>query len=506
MIFKQILNSLLIFVIVNQTFSQNIYPKRELRGVWIATVANIDWPASCSDSTQKQMADLISMFDKLKAAGINTVFFQVRTECDAFYNSPYEPWSYWLTGEQGKAPNPFYDPLAFAIAEAHKRGMELHAWFNPYRAYHKQTDYELASNQITKTHPAWILKFKDLSILNPGIPAVNHYIAKIIADVVRRYDVDGIHFDDYFYPYSPKIKNEDAKTFLKYQGRFTNIADWRRNNINQMVAEVYDSIKSINPRVKFGISPFGIVENKFAYTKGMESYNILYADPVTWLKDKTVDYILPQLYWAIGNKAADYASLLPWWALSAGKRQVYVGLFSTKIAAPDYKGSPTELESEINLSRQMIRTFGTCFYSAKSIALNYSHFADSLKVYYKHPSLIPAMPWIDSVSPLTPANLSATEDSSSIILTWNPPPPAKDLDTAYKYVIYRFDYPEQVNIDDAWHIMNIQNGGIRIFSDTTVDRIRRQYTYAVTALDRLNNESPPKIFTILLNKIEVPSR
>ncbi len=472
-----------------KTYPQYVYPKREMRGAWIATVADIDWPNK-NDTPQQQKEALITMLDKLKAAGINTVFFQVRTECDALYESKYEPWSYWLTGEQGKAPNPFYDPLNFAIREAHKRGMELHAWLNPYRAVKTVGDYKISPEHISVTHPQWILDFKTEKILNPGIPAVRDYIAKIVADIVRRYDVDGIHFDDYFYPYTP-IKTEDAATFRKYKGKFKNIDDWRRNNINMMVAEVHDTIDAINPRVKFGISPFGIVENKYALTHGFESYNVLYCDPVTWLKDKTVDYILPQLYWSIGNKAADYGSLLPWWATVAGSRQVYVGIYSSKMAAPDYKGSPDELEREIRLSRQMIRTYGTAFFSAKSIADNYSHFADSLKVYYKYPALIPAMAWKDSIPPLPPDDLKASMKDSSIVLQWNKPGRASDGDTAYKYVIYRFNNPAQVNIDNAWHILKIQNADETSFIDTTINDDKANYTYAVTALDRMNNESKP---------------
>jgi uncharacterized lipoprotein YddW (UPF0748 family) len=496
---KLFVTLLFLIVLSNQIFSQYIYPKREVRGAWIATVADIDWPSSKNAAPAKQMAELTDMLDKLKAAGINTVFFQVRTECDALYNSKYEPWSYWLTGEQGKAPSPFYDPLEFAVTAAHKRGMELHAWFNPYRAAKTNGDYPIAENHISKVHPEWMLTFKSFKILNPGIPAVSHYIAKVISDVVRRYDVDGIHFDDYFYPYTPKITTQDASTFAKYKGRFKDIDDWRRNNINKMVEEVHDSIMAIRPGVKFGISPFGIVENKFARTKGLNSYDVLYCDPVTWLKDKTVDYILPQLYWEIGSKAADYASLLPWWALSAGERQVYVGIYSTKMASPDYKGQPDELERQIKLSRQMIKTYGTVFFSAKSIAGNYSHFADSLKLYYKHPSLLPSMSWIDSVKPLSPGNLTAKQMDLPIILKWNKPLRAPDGDTAYKYVIYRFDYRGQVNLDDAEHILSIQNGDETTFTDATVEKSKLQYTYAVTAVDRLNNESAPVVVTIRIN-------
>jgi uncharacterized lipoprotein YddW (UPF0748 family) len=500
MIHKFLITLLLVLILSNEIVCQYIYPKRELRGVWIATVADIDWPSDKNAQPKKQMAELCNMLDKLEDAGINTIFFQVRTECDAFYNSTYEPWSYWLTGRQGKAPEPFYDPLAFVISEAHKRGMELHAWFNPYRAAKTNGEYEIADNHISNTHPEWILNFKSFKILNPGIPAVTDYIAQVISDVVRRYDVDGIHFDDYFYPYSPKISTQDASTFAKYKGRFTNIDEWRRNNINKMVKEVYDSIKAIKPYVKFGISPFGIVENKFARTNGLDSYNILYCDPVTWLKNKTVDYILPQLYWEIGSKAADYASLLPWWSLSAGERQVYVGIFSTKMAAPAYKGSSNELEKQIDLSRQMIKTYGTVFFSAKSIAGNYSHFADSLKLYYRYPSLLPEMKWIDSVPPLAPVNLKAAEIDSSVVLSWDKPLPASDGDTAYKYVVYRFDYVDQLNLEYAWHILKILVGNETVYTDTTIGKGKLQYTYVVTALDRLNNESNPAKIILSLNK------
>ncbi len=491
---------IILFLITNQTFSQYVYPKRELRGAWIATVANIDWPIDKNASSEKQMNELTLKLDKLKAAGINAVFFQVRTECDALYNSKYEPWSYWLTGEQGKSPNPFYDPLEFVITEAHKRGMELHAWFNPYRAVKTVGEYKISENHVSVTHPEWILDFKTYKMLNPGIPAVRNYISQIIADVVRRYNVDGIHFDDYFYPYTPKITNEDAATYKKFKGKFKDVDDWRRNNINQMVAEVYDTINSINPRIKFGISPFGIVENKFALTNGFESYKTIYCDPLNWLQNKTIDYVSPQLYWEIGNKAADYARLLPWWATVADDRQIYVGIFSTKMAASNYKGSQKELEDQIRLSRQMIRTYGTVFFSAKSITENYSHFADSLKLYYKYPALIPTMSWKDSVPPLQPDNLTAAIDSSSILLKWDKPKLASDGDSAWKYVIYKFDYPGQLNLDDAWHILNVQNSDVTNFTDTTDAGKNIFVTYAITALDRMNNESRPVIISPLLNK------
>ena len=478
-----------IFFLSQFVRGQYVYPKRELRGAWIATVANIDWPTSKYETPGRQIRELVNIFDKLKAAGINTVYFQVRTECDALYKSSYEPWSYWLTGKQGQAPKPYFDPLAFAISEAHSRGMELHAWFNPYRAVKTTGEYPIAKNHVTVLHPDWILDFKTYKMLNPGIPAVRDYIAKIVADVVRRYDVDGIHFDDYFYPYTPKISNQDEATYKRYNGGIKDIDDWRRHNINQMVAEVYDTIQAINPHIKFGISPFGIVENKYAGTHGFESYKTIYCDPVTWLKDKTVDYVLPQLYWEIGNHAADFSRLLPWWSSVVDGRQLYVGSFSTKMAGTDYKGSPSELENQIRLSRQIIKVSGIVFFSSKSITDNYSHFADSLKMYFKYPALIPAMKWKDSIPPQPPTNLKAESDSLGIKLIWNKPAIASDGDSAYKFVIYRFSSPDEIDLDDATHIIQVTNNANDSFFDRDASGNNSSLTYVVTALDRMNNES-----------------
>ncbi len=495
-----LITALSFFFLADFTGAQYIYPKRELRGAWIATVANIDWPTSNHETPGRQIRELVNIFDKLKAAGINTVYFQVRTECDALYKSSYEPWSYWLTGKQGQAPNPFYDPLAFAISEAHSRGMELHAWFNPYRAVKTTGEYQIAKNHVSVLHPEWILDFKDYKMLNPGLPAVRDYIAKIVADVVRRYDVDGIHFDDYFYPYSPKISNQDEAAFRKYNDGIKDIDDWRRHNINQMVAEVYDTIMAINPHVKFGISPFGIVENKYAGTHGFESYKAIYCDPLTWIKDKTVDYVLPQLYWEIGNKAADFSKLLPWWSSVVDGRQLFVGSFSTKMAGSDYKGSPSELEDQIRLSRQIIRVGGIVFFSAKSITDNYSHFSDSLKLYFKYPSLIPVMNWKDSVPPEPPTNLHASVDTNGIRLTWDRPAIAPDGDSAYRFVIYRFSSPDEIDLDNATHIIRITDNANDFYLDISAETNSPGITYVVTSLDRMNNESKGATVSFTIGK------
>ncbi|MGE5679412.1 MAG: glycoside hydrolase family 10 protein [Bacillota bacterium] len=476
------------------TFAQdadesNIPIKREFRGAWVATVANIDWPMDRNATPGAQIADLVSTMDKLKAAGINAVIFQVRTECDALYKSSIEPWSYWLTGHQGQAPEPFFDPLEFAIAEAHSRGMELHAWFNPYRAVKTTGEYELASNHVSAVHPDWILTFGSLKILDPGNPEVKTYILSIVSDVLRRYDIDGIHFDDYFYPYTP-ITNEDSLTFVKYKGSFTNIHDWRRNNINDLMAKIYDSVKVVKPRVKFGISPFGIVENKYAGTNGFSSYDILYCDPLTWIKNKSVDYINPQLYWEIGHARADYAKLLPWWASVSNTCQLYIGQYSSSMAAPGYKGSKTELEDQLRMNRSTKNVQGEVFFSSKSITQNFSGFADTLKNnFYKYPALPPLMSWKDAAAPLAPQDLKLKADSAGVTLEWVRAKKASDGEEAAYFVIYKFSDKESIDINDPRNILTIIPAGKNKFRDNFTASAGEKYTYVVTSLDRLYNES-----------------
>jgi len=483
-----LLSSSIVLILTALTLAQEIYPKREFRSAWVATVANIDWPSSRLSTAGSQIADLVDIMNKLKTAGINAVIFQVRTECDALYDSPYEPWSYWLTGEQGKAPEPYYDPLQFAIDEAHSRGMELHAWFNPYRAEKNIGDYPVSSKHVSIEHPEWLLKFKDYTMLDPGQPEVKNYIAKIIADVIRRYDVDGIHFDDYFYPYSPKVSNEDSHTFEKFNNGFDNIDDWRRYSINSMVAQVYDSIKTIKPNVKFGISPFGIVENHYAGTNGFNSYQILYCDPLTWIKDKTVDYVTPQLYWERGHKLADYSKLLPWWNTIVDDRHFYVGHFSSRFESKRWEGAKNETVEQIRMNRMYPNVHGSVFFSAKSITENYSGFSDSLRDgIYKYPALLPIMNWKDTSSPIAPEELKIEGDLTKRTLTWEIPKTEGKKPVCF--VIYRFPSENKIDFNDPQYILTITNNARTKFDD--IDTIEKDevYIYAVTALDRLHNES-----------------
>ncbi len=487
-----ILVMLSLFMIAGPTGSaQSQYPKRELRGAWIATVANIDYPSSGFASSETKTTELIALLDRLKTAGINAVFFQVRTECDALYQSHIEPWSYWLTGRQGKAPVPFFDPLQIAITEAHKRGMELHAWLNPYRAVKTFGEYELSPEHVTQRHPEWILSFRDLKMLDPGLPAVRNYILSIVDDLISRYDVDGIHFDDYFYPYGPPITTEDKATFARYDYGFTNIEDWRRDNITKLIHGVSDLIAEKKPRVKFGVSPFGIVENKFAGTNGFESYHVLYSDPITWLKKKYVDYVLPQIYWEINHPKADFAKLAPWWASVNNGRHVYIGHYASNWLSAKYAGSPNEIENQIRLARTIPNVLGSVFFSAKTIGQNWKNFTDSLLYkFYLYPALIPQMSWKDSIPPNAPPSGTVNFKDDQVQLTWDAPLPAVDGDTASAYVIYKFQVAGAIDIDDPRAIRAIVPAGQRVYSEYAG---YSDYIFMITALDRMHNESPASL-------------
>jgi uncharacterized lipoprotein YddW (UPF0748 family) len=431
------------------------YSSREFRGAWIATVANLDWPASPADSPEKQQADLIRQLDQLKLTGFNAVFFQVRNECDALYDSPFEPWSHYLTGRQGRAPEPRWDPLEFAIRESHRRGMELHAWLNPYRVARQEGLYPVAENHVSRTRPEWLLRFRGRSytstILDPGLPEVIGYIAEVTADIVRRYDVDGIHFDDYFYPYQnpgqafPGITNEDEATFRQHNRGFTDIGDWRRDNISLMVRAVHDSVKAIKPHVKFGISPFGIwKDNVPTGIRGSDSYNGIFADPLAWLDAGTVDYMLPQLYWAFGGDQ-DYEKLSLWWAdeTTGRNRHMYSGLAVYKKAMRKPDGSPLfgadEIPRQVAFNRLHAGILGHVMFRAGNITdMNLAGVRDSLITLFGEKVLTPAMEWIDADRPPSPSGAwwAWNSERNGMELHWNRP---EGHEGRLFYAIYRYD-------------------------------------------------------------------
>ncbi|MFN3694958.1 MAG: glycoside hydrolase family 10 protein, partial [Ignavibacterium sp.] len=356
-------------------FAQSNPPKREMRAAWVATVTNLDWPSSPTISTNQKKQEAINLLDQLKSAGINTIIFQIRTECDALYSSAYDPWSYWLTGSQGNPPYPYFDPLEFWIEEAHKRGMELHAWFNPYRAERNVGNYPLAPNHVVNAHPNWVLTIGTFRFLNPGLQEVRNYISNVIFDVVSRYDVDGVHFDDYFYPYPPNHMTAnptnnalDDSAFAADPRGFTNKDDWRRDNVNIMIAQVNNRIQSVKPWVKFGISPFGIWRPGYPPgITGMDAYATIYADALAWLRAQSIDYLTPQLYWPFGG-GQDYAKLQPWWGDSVyvHGRHYYPGHALYRVDPGSGNWTASEIPNQIRFDRANPKVHGGVFFRAKS--------------------------------------------------------------------------------------------------------------------------------------------
>ncbi len=362
---------------------------KEMRAAWISTVYNMDWPKT-KNNISKQKQEYIEMLDKLKGIGINTVVFQVRPKSDALYNSSINPWSDVLTGTQGK--NPGYDPLAFAIEEAHKRGMELHAWFNPYRVTTSGTDInKLASNNQARLHQDWLLEYNSGSnkalMYNPGLPEVRKHIVDTVSEVVRNYNVDGIHFDDYFY----RDGMDDDDTYKKYGNRL-NKGDWRRENVNTLLREVKSAIKSIKPNVEFGVSPSGIWRNKSSDptgsdTRGFEHYSKSYADSRTWIREGLIDYIVPQIYWTIGYSAADYSKLVSWWSneVKGYNVDLYIGQGVYRQGGSDSLNVASEIKEQINLNRKYSEIKGSMYFSTRDILKN-EKLQNDIKDLYTKPS------------------------------------------------------------------------------------------------------------------------
>lgn len=384
-------------------------PKFEMRGVWVATIENIDWPSRKGLSVEEQKAEFSHILDMHQRNGMNAVFVQVRPAADAFYPSQYEPWSEYLNGKQGLPPTPYYDPLQFMIEETHKRGMEFHAWLNPYRAVFNIHKSSISPSHITKIHPDWFLTYGIIKYFNPGLPQVRQYVARIVEDIVSRYDLDGIHMDDYFYPYRIAGKEfPDEKTYRQY-GNGMNKDDWRRSNCDSIIHLLYTTIRSANPRVKFGISPFGVWRNKSKDPEGSDTkagqtnYDDLYADILLWLKEGWIDYVAPQLYWERGHKLADYDVLLDWWNNHTYGKHLYIGLAIYRAGSNAAWRNKNELPNQVKELRNDAATQGSIYFSSKNFESNPNGWSDSLRYnYYALPALVPPMPWIDSIPPAKP--------------------------------------------------------------------------------------------------------
>lgn len=471
------------------------HPKREFRAVWIATVDHIDWPTRGNYEPEKQKQEFRNILDAHQRTGINAVLVQVRDAADAFYAKSLEPWSEWLTGKQGKAPEPFYDPLEFMIAESHQRGLEFHAWLNLNRAAFK-TSKNFSPDHVSRQKPEWIITYDGMKLLNFGIPEVRQYITDVVVNIVRNYDVDGIHFDDYFYPYT--VANEtlkDQHTFREHPNGFSDIEDWRRNNTDLLIKQIAEAIKTTKPYVKFGISPFGVWRNRkdspegSATAAGQTSYDNLYADTRKWVQMGWIDYIAPQNYFSRGFKLVPYQNLTLWWAQNSYDRHLYIGQASYRLGRNEQGWqSPSEIADQIRFNRGLPVVKGSIFFSSKSLTTNQKGIQDSLRTtLYRYPALIPTMPWKDNVAPLSPRKLEAhLGEDNTVFLHWDAPEKASDGGTAHYYVVYRFEKGEDPTTDSAEHIVAIcpENS----FADTST-LPDKKYLYFVTAVDRLHNES-----------------
>ncbi len=377
--------------------------------MWIATVGNIDWPSKPGLPVEQQQTELRALLDLAKASRLNVVVFQVRTAADAFYESPLEPWSEYLTGRMGEAPRPRWDPLQFACAEAHGRGLELHAWINPYRARYQAAKSPVARSHVSRAHPDWVVPHGRYLWTDPGNPAAQDHTLKVVADLVRRYDVDGFHIDDYFYPYPDGGAGDgavrpfqDQASYGRYRqrGGRLEVGDWRRQNVNEMVERLEDTVHGTKPWVKFGVSPFGIWRpNHPAGIKGLDQFGVLYADARLWLNRGWADYFAPQLYWPMNRREQDFTALLGWWGEQNAHRRILVpGLASASV------GKDRPVDDVVNQVRtaRWRRADGVLFWNASSLRLNKGGIRERLAELFPEPALVPATPWLGTNAPAAP--------------------------------------------------------------------------------------------------------
>ncbi len=401
---------------------------REFRGVWVASVANIDWPSKRGLSTVEQQRELLNLLDRAVALNLNAVLLQVRPAADALYASKIEPWSEYLTGAQGRAPEPYYDPLEFAVREAHSRGLELHAWFNPYRARNTDAKSPLVASHIARTNPTIVKQYAGFLWMDPGEPLVREHTLRVVLDVVRRYDIDGVHIDDYFYPYPEnnrrgrEIPFPDDRSWERYRkaGGRLDRGDWRRSNVDSLVRALDAGIHRVKPWVRFGISPFGIWRPGYpASVRGLDAYEKLFADARKWLREGWLDYFTPQLYWPTTRPQQSYPELLAWWASENVKgRHLWAGNFTSRAGAPGASAFPvSELLEQIRITRAQPGATGNVHFSMISFLQNQASMNDALIAGpYAKPALVPATPWLDVPAPPRPAPRVVEADGRPVVM------------------------------------------------------------------------------------------
>lgn len=475
-------------VTTTTTTTASVEPERqipkaaaEFRAAWVATVANINWPGKRGVSTEQQKKEAIQLLDFLKSHNFNAVIFQVRPQADALYESKLEPWSYFLTGKQGKAPTPFYDPLQFWIEAAHDRGLELHVWLNPYRA-HSPAGGEVSETSLVKKKSDLVVKLKDGHWwFDPSLKGTQEHANSVVMDIVKRYDIDGVHFDDYFYPY-PSYNGDadfpDSASWNAYVAGGGNLSkgDWRRNSVNEFIQQVYTNIKAEKPYVKFGLSPFGTWRPGYpSIAEGLDQYNQLYADARLWLNQGWIDYFTPQLYWKINSQTLSFPVLLGWWmGENKMERHLWPGL---NVGADTTAANTTEVVNQIMISRGMLaKSNGGVHWSIGSLTKDARLAKAVIDGPYKKQALVPASTWLDKDAPEPPHVTAVTIDDSLRINFTHP-----NENDVFHYVVY-YQYGEK------WSYI-ILNRNDRTTSLSLIVGKTKLNAIAVTAVDRTGNES-----------------
>lgn len=497
---KKILALFLSLIIVsNLSASQR---KREMRAAWIATVANIDWPSQKNLTSKAQREEMRAMLDGLAKNNINAIVLQIRPTADAFYPSTLEPWSHWLTGKQGVKPNPYYDPLQFVIDEAHKRCIEVHVWLNPYRVTNSEKLDVLSKNHLYYKNKDLFVKYGGKHYFDPGLDETREFLNRVVEDVVERYDIDAIHFDDYFYPY--RVANEEFPDETSFRNNPRGFApnqkdDWRRNNVDLVIAELQQTIKSLKPWVEFGISPFGVWRNDnvdprgSATRAGVQNYDDLYADILKWLREGTIDYVVPQLYWEIGKKVADYEVLAKWWSENSYGKNLYIGLYASQLGskeAPAAWRNGNELIRQLNMNKQYPQIDGEVYFSAKGLLKNKQNLNDSLqRNQYKYPAICPVNRNIQGEASAQPQNIRIVKDGHEAYLLWDEVNEEGGCQIAY-YVVYGFKGKKVGDLNDPANIL------MRT-TENCVDlrelekKFKGHHAFVVTAVNRYKHESVP---------------
>lgn len=477
-------------------------PKREFRGAWLHIIGQGQYARMTPSETQDYLRNQLN---KLAQAGVNAIIWQVRPQADAAYPSDLEPWSRWISGTAGVAPTPLWDPLQFMIDECHSRGMELHAWINPYRVTSSKNDTP-APGHIYYEHPEWFLHYADGKIyFDPALPESRDFINKVVADMITRYDLDAIHMDDYFYPYPVEgVEFPDTASFARYGKGWGDKGDWRRHNVDLLIEQMHGTIQKTKPWVRLGISPFGIWRNKKSdsngsETNGLECYDALYADCPKWTAMGWVDYMVPQLYWELENKNASDLILSYWWDKHANGRHMYYGQAVRNVMdhrdIPDTL-NPTQLNHKIELMRQLPNVHGVTWWPGYTVSENYKGVLDSLQNKQMSTiALCPAVTWIDDVPPATVTNLQAKASPTTTTLTWDAPATSDPMQQPVRFVVYAFKEGDSINLKDAKAIVKVTNQRSVSLPKRVAPSNRKKVrpagtTYVVTALDRCNNESP----------------